>query len=174
MKRRGHGNFCQNWPSQLWNSGTLELRNSGIWEVASKWKNTVLKWKAKSDSKFQVPEAGFQLVMIQYIRSESDLTRGKFQVPSPKAFENAIWNLAVSLVRRFNVTAETGETDETGKFQTTKPSPISPPNSKFRPSVPLEFGQPWQLPEGALVASNSEVPGSISTSPLRRGSSSQH
>ena len=127
MKRRGHGNFCQTWPSQLWNSGTPELRNSGIWEVASKWKNTVLKWKAKSDSKFQVPEAGFQLVMIQYIRSESDLTRGKFQVPSPKAFENGIWNLAVSLARRFNVTDETGETDETGKFQTTKPHPISTP-----------------------------------------------
>ena len=127
MKRRGHGNSCQTWPSQLWNSGTPELRNSGIWEVASKWKNTVLKWKAKSDSKFQVPEAGFQLVMIQYIRSESDLTRGKFQVPSPKAFENGIWNLAVSLARRFNVTDETGETDETGKFQTTKPHPISTP-----------------------------------------------
>ena len=65
--------------------------------------------------------------MIQYIRSESDLTRGKFQVPSPKAFENGIWNLAVSLARRFNVTDETGETDETGKFQTTKPHPISTP-----------------------------------------------
>ena len=65
--------------------------------------------------------------MIQYIRSESDLTRGKFQVPIPKAFENGIWNLAVSLARRFNVTDETGETDETGKFQTTKPHPISTP-----------------------------------------------
>ena len=65
--------------------------------------------------------------MIQYIRSESDLTRGKFQVPSPKAFENGIWNLAVSLARRFNVTDETGETDETGKFQTSKPHPISTP-----------------------------------------------
>ena len=161
----------------LWNSGTPELWNSGIWEVAAKWKNTVLKWKAKSDSKFQVPEAGFQLVMIQYIRSESDLTRGKFQVPSPKAFENGIWNLAVSLARRFNVTDETGETDETGKFQTTKPHPISTPKFQVPALGSAGIWSAMATSRGrscGLEFRATEVPESISTSPLRRGSSSQH